>query len=107
MEAPRRPTGWDELQLHALRTTQSFTGLNDESIGALDGWFDRGPAELTPATSSLSEEARLALRAYLLIAAALGTAEHDDTYAESIATLTGPANDNADRIREERARLAG
>jgi hypothetical protein len=62
--------------------------LNDETIGALDTWFDREPSSLAENVRKLSNEGRQALVDYLSAIAALGSPEHDERYAQAIATLT-------------------
>jgi hypothetical protein len=105
MEAPRREHGWDEQQLQALRSTQIFTCLSDETIAALDAWFDRAPQDVAASAQPLSEDAKSALRDYLICGAALGVEGHDRHYARSISQILEDSSDHTAALSQRRRQL--
>ena len=109
LEAPRRPEGWEEGQLDALRHTQSALRLDDEAVGRLDGWFDRTPDDFVAELPPTPEKGGQALVEYLATASALGSRhEHDAAYGTAIgkiASATGTPFDPSD-IAAIRKRLA-
>ena len=88
LEAPKRPDGWEEGQLDALRHTQSALHLDDRALKQLDGWFDRTPEDVIGDLQALPPAAGGALIEYLVTAAALGSQpEHDVAYGTAIQKL--------------------